>query len=176
MATLNEAPAQLNAWIEEINGQIGKLSDRRQKFVDLLASLGEPAAAAPVPAPKPPSTPRPQTDAAARRAADAERKRQSRAKSQPRTGGSKYDYVEVARVANAAVRAGVSPTQAVRRHFNVTDAMGTYLIKTARKQGHDIEGRQASAPPKPAAPSNVTPITPGRAFTPDDTRKIIDGG
>lgn len=121
---------------------------------------------------------KPTTAAAAKRADDAEQQRQARSASQPKTGASRYDYVEVARVANAAVRAGVSPTQAVRRHFNVTDAMGTYLIKAARKQGHEIGRLGANKPLKPASPpsSNVTPIAASKAFTPDDTLRIIDGG
>jgi hypothetical protein len=102
------------------------------------------------------------------------------------TGGSratKYDYVEVARIAGAAVRASEPSNGAVAQRFGVSKDMADQLIYRARKLGHDIPRRGD----KPKTRSNVAPIarppTPkpvvhegNRAFTPGDTLQMIEGG
>lgn len=100
-------------------------------------------------------------------------------------GGSKYDYGEVARIAAAAQRANLPMGKAVSQRFQVSDAMGSFLVVEARKRGHDIP-KLSKGGRKPTGPSNVTPITKvepvadapvgTRAFTPDDTLRILQGG
>lgn len=132
-------------------------------------------------------------DIEARRKADRERKKAERernktatpaARQANRPGASKYDYAEVARIANAATRAEMSMTAAVASKFSVSSAMGSHLIKEARKRGHDIDKSGRGAKP---VTSNVTsiakpvvtashPAASRAAFTPDDSLKLLQGG
>lgn len=97
-----------------------------------------------------------------------------------RPGGSKYDLAEVARIANAAARAGEPMRRAVAQRFGVTEGNADQIIVKARSVGHEIARRSDK-------PSNVTPIAKqpavkpvvhegNRAFTPADTLQIIEGG
>lgn len=92
---------------------------------------------------------------------------------------SAYDRAEVARVANAAVRAGESMRRAVALRFGITENSATKQIKLARQHGHHIEPGRVGRPPKSATSGNVSPVVkavprPGaRAFTPDDTLKLL---
>lgn len=192
MATLDDAPKQLQHWITELDGRIDVLNEQRAGLARALGVLDGSAFAI-----EPPPTPtlseglaeRRRIDDEGRKARDRDRKKRQRAgtKAPPGSPGtSKYDYAEVARIANAAVRGGESAVSAVASRFGVSVAMGSYLIKTARQKNHHIaKGKTGKAPvPRPA---NVTPIAKppaakpvvhegNRSFTPDDTLRIIEGG
>lgn len=192
MATLNEAPEQLKSWINELNGQIGMLTEQRDMLASTLAILdGSAFDDAPAPPKNVGGRPRaaltPDEALEARRASDRERKKNQRrgikAPPKPGAGGtSKYDYAEVASVARAAHDRGEPMGQAVATRFGATPVMGSWLVREARRRGHDIPGRQSK-------PTNVTPLLPvadietvghpaagPRAFTPADTLKLLQGG
>lgn len=205
MATLNEAPEQLQAWIDEIDAKVGELQLQRRAMAATLAALGspiqldlpEPVVAAGKPEPevtvdgvRQPTKPKvtkplrdvnPDEAIEKRRQADRDRKKAERERKRDgkpvaeraKPGQSKYDYDEVAELANAAAAAGGSQTEALMNRYNVTKGMAYMLISAARKQGHEI----TSTKPAPKA-SNVTthPAAGPRAFTPDDTLRIIEGG
>lgn len=181
MATLNEAPKQLQEWIDGIDAEIARLTSQRALFVSAICTfwvevpLDKPVVEAP-PAPKPPL------------AKGMPARLKKAATNKP--GESKYDYAEVARIANAAVEAGEPIARSVALHLSTSEANASKLIQSARQRGHVIGKGRTGRPP---TPSNVTPITaadvntaghpaatrpgpqPGaRAFTPDDTLKLLD--
>lgn len=192
MATLNEAPEQLQQWIDEIDNRTEELSLQRGALTAALTAISWQPIIVDAPAPpknvggRPRAALPPDEALEARRASDRERKKNQRhgvkAPPKPGAGGtSKYDYAEVARIAHVAHDRGESMSHAVVARFGVTPVMGSWLVREARRRGHDIPSRQ-----KPAT-TNVTPLLPvaetvghpaagPRAFTPADTLRIIEGG
>lgn len=205
--SLDTAPQQLQAWIDEIDIAVGELTLRRIAFVRALEAFDTPTPAttephtepAPVDQPtaknlggRPRSALPPDKALEHRRQRDAERqqRRRSGVKAPARSNGtSKYDYAEVARVANAAIRAGIRPTTALIQKYDVKDAMAAWLMKEARKRGFEI-GRLGSTKPavptpsradsapalhvvQPAQSSHTSPPA-GGAFTPADALKLLD--
>lgn len=184
MATLDEAPRQLQQWITDLDGRIDVLNEQRAGLARALGVLDGSAFAveAELPPPAKPAS-KPKADEE-RKARDRERKKRERAGVKAAPGSPdtpKYDYAEVAALALDAHAAGVGMASFVEKHLGVNPGMGSYLIKQARERGHDIPTRgQVPA-------SNVTPIAKppvakpvvhegNRAFTPDDTLRIIEGG
>lgn len=168
MATLDEAHQQLQTWIAEIDQRIEGLSLQRRAMAATLVALGHgnlpdrtAEAVSPV-EPPPPAKPLP-------KGMPARLTRKKQAPSGP--GGSRYDYVEVARVALAAQRAGEPMGPAVSRHFGVGKAMGPWLVKEARRRGF-LPAANVAQPPaaEPVAHQG------SRAFTPADTLRILEGG
>lgn len=169
MATLNEVPGQLQAWIHEIDVEVDRLMTQRGSLVVALDAFDGLLAAdvalhvALVPgSPKLVEQPKPSKAEPAKKAAAKN--------SAP--GQSKYDYAEVARIANAAFRAGEPTNGAVASRFGVGKDMADQLIYKARKLGHDILRRGD----KPAQTNVTTIATASRAFTPDSARELLDNG
>lgn len=168
MATLNEAPKQLQEWIDGIDAEITRLTSQRGALTAALTAINWEPIEVVLPAPKPP----PAKPKAAKKPAH-------------KTNVRKYDYTEVARVANAAQRAGEPSRRAVAQRFSISVAAAGKLIQAVRAAGHEVAASKTGRPLKPA-PSNVTPIArpePSidtanlsgvRAFTPDDTLKLLD--
>lgn len=176
MATLDQAPEQLRAWIKELDDRLEALTTQRGVLAQVLEAL-DGVAPPPIAKGMPARLQRPVDPDAReehRRQRDAERQRRNRAGiKQPKgsPGTSKYDYAEVARIANAAARAGVAPGRAVADRYKVSPQNGAFLVAQARKRGHDIPKLGANKPIKMTAPakapaSNVTPIAGSRGFTP----------
>lgn len=121
--------------IEKLEEELVELGDERAAIDADMARIhaamvvlrGEEVAAAPVAATKPaikPATPK------------AKVAKQSTKRPSP--GKSKYDYIEVARVARAAFDRGESMPRAVAAAFNVNDGMASWLLNKARKDGYDV--------------------------------------
>lgn len=151
MATLTEAPAQLQEWIDALDGEIATLKERRASLVVTLTIFGQhaPTAAPAEPAPTP-LTPRPA--AIAKPATAPSKPKPNRSAAAP---SKTYDYALVARVAIAAQKAGEPTARAVAEHLNITESTARILIAAARDKGYEIPklskgGRRSG--------SNVTPI------------------
>lgn len=190
MATIEEAPTQLQAWIDELDGRIETLSLQRRAMAATLAALDCSTSLAPQQTLVEGLAERRRIDAegARAKAADASARQGAKPKRPraPSPDAPKYDYAEVARVANAALRGGLALGPAVASRFEVSREMGAWLVAEARRRGHVIP----KAPKNPAQTQrNVSPIAKDppasvathpaagpRAFTPDDTLKLLQGG
>lgn len=189
MNTLDQAPEQLQVWIGEIDVKVAELTLQRIAFSRALEALGEPtqaiqlvtasstATTVTVNKPVVQREPAPKvTKTASKTGALRQQRHRAGVKALAGSNGlPKYDYAEVARVANAGVRAGIRPATALMQRYGVKDAMGQWLIREARKRGHEIGRLGATKPLKPTATTATSVHHPaaGTAFTPDDTLKLL---
>lgn len=181
---IEEPQAQLTAWIEALDAELEALTARREAFVVALTTFGgRPAiAVGKVAAPVVSTVVLDGGEARreAQRKADRERKARERgAKPAAPAAGPKYDYAIVASVAREAHAQGRPMGAAVAKRFDVSTEMGGWLIREARKRGHEVPGRASPVSPTPlrvvGAPVTADNHPASRAFTPDDAMRLIDG-
>lgn len=140
-----EAPAQLQAWIDELGDEIAVLSTRRYKLIDALNALN----VSPAPAPAAAVKVKVQREPAKRTSPANQRRR------------SKYDLAAIAKAARDGVKVGTSARDAVQALYpSASHQMVGWLMTRARKEGFEMPASRPGRSVHPSAPeATVTAIS-----------------
>lgn len=127
MAVLDAAIVAAHRKLGDVQAEVDRLHNARAALLDPILTERPPLVRPPAPSVPPPPVEMPKVTPKPERVA-----------AQHAVGTTKYPPAEVAAVAREAIAAGRSAIEAVTARFGVKKSMGSFLVSSARKAGHDI--------------------------------------